>query len=64
MSTTTKNNGNPTESHGSISEAEDTKMFQAARRTGRRNALGDLSEQLTQGEFRFSSTYSILKLIF
>jgi hypothetical protein len=32
-----------------ISEVDDVNMFQAARRNGRRNALGDLEEQLTQG---------------
>lgn len=51
MSTTTKNNSNSvdTAAAAAISEAEDMKMFQAARRTGRRNALGDLSEHLAQG---------------
>lgn len=33
-----------------ISEDEDMKMFQAARRSGRRNALGDLAEQLPAGK--------------
>ena len=49
MSTTTKNNSNSVDTAAAISEAEDMKMFQAARRNGRRNALGDLSEHLTQG---------------
>jgi hypothetical protein len=53
MSTTPKSSTNTTETVPSISEAEDMKMFQAARRTGRRNALGDLGEQLSQGEFDF-----------
>jgi hypothetical protein len=47
MSATAKSN---TEPSSSISESEDMKMFQAARRNGRRNALGDLSEQLAQGK--------------
>jgi len=58
MSTTAKSSTNTTETVPSISEAEDMKMFQAARRTGRRNALGDLSEHLSQGEFDFSSKFS------
>jgi hypothetical protein len=37
----------------SMSEADDANMFQAARRSGRRNALGDLEEQLTQGKSCF-----------
>lgn len=49
MSTTTKNNSNSVDTAAAISEAEDMKMFQAARRNGRRNALGDLSEHLSQG---------------
>ncbi|UJR37240.1 hypothetical protein I4U23_029949 [Adineta vaga] len=48
MSTTPKNDSNTTESSNTISEDDDVKMFQAARRTGRRNAMGDLNEQLTQ----------------
>jgi hypothetical protein len=51
MSTTVKNNNNSNETLSTISEAEDMKMFQASRRAGRRNALGDLSEQLAQGEY-------------
>jgi len=58
MSTTAKGNSNTAEAIASISEAEDMKMFQAARRNGRRNALGDLSEQLAQGKFRFSYPFS------
>ncbi len=57
MSTTSKNNNNTAEAIASISEAEDMKMFQAARRNGRRNALGDLSEQLAQGKFQFSYSF-------
>jgi hypothetical protein len=53
MSATASSNSNKTEPTNSMSDAEDNKMFQAARRTGRRNALGDLSEQLSQGEFIF-----------
>ncbi len=53
MSTTPKNDSNTTESSNSISEADDKKMFQAARRTGRRNAMGDLSEQFIQSEFYY-----------
>lgn len=52
MSTTAKSNSNTTEVVTSISEAEDMKMFQAARRNGRRNALGDLGEQLAQGQLK------------
>ena len=47
MSAAATTNSNPTnDSTNTITEAEDMKMFQAARRTGRRNALGDLSEHL------------------
>ena len=49
MSATASINTNNT----SISEMDDTNMFQAARRNGRRNALGDLGEQLVQGELMF-----------
>ena len=45
MSTTAAANNN-----NSISEVDDVNMCQAARRNGRRNALGDLGEQLVQGE--------------
>ncbi|CAF3583737.1 unnamed protein product [Adineta steineri] len=50
MSTTPKPDKQTTEQSNSISEAEaeDIKMFQATRRTGRRNATVDFSEQLTQ----------------
>jgi hypothetical protein len=58
MSTTAKSNNNTNEPVTPISEAEDVKMFQAARRNGRRNALGDLSEQLAQGEFDFHTKFS------
>lgn len=47
-STTSKSNNNTTDSANTITESEDLNMFQAARRTGRRNALGDLSEHLSQ----------------
>lgn len=53
MSTASKNNSNTADTAAAaaaISEAEDMTMFQAARRTGRRNALGDLSEHLAQGK--------------
>ena len=50
MSATATSNNATAESASSISEAEDMKMFQAARRTGRRNALGDLADQLAQGD--------------
>jgi hypothetical protein len=46
MSATASINTNNT----SIPEIDDVNMFQAARRNGRRNALGDLGEQLVQGE--------------
>ena len=58
MSTTSKNDKNTTESSNSISEADDMRMFQAARRTGRRNAMGDLSEQLAQSKLYFHRNYS------
>jgi hypothetical protein len=45
--TATTNNSNTS---NSISEVDDVNMFQAARQTGRRNALGDLGEQLVQGK--------------
>ena len=48
MSASAADNGNNTSN--SISEVDDVNMFQAARRGGRRNALADLDEQLTQGE--------------
>ena len=49
MSATASSNSNATsDSASAITEAEDMKMFQAARRTGRRNALGDLGEHLSQ----------------
>lgn len=50
-STTSKSNSNTTDSANTITESEDLNMFQAARRTGRRNALGDLSEHLSQGNY-------------
>jgi hypothetical protein len=59
MSTTAKTNNNTNETIASISEAEDMKMFQAARRNGRRNALGDLSEHLAHGEFDFHTKFSL-----
>lgn len=34
----------------SMSTVDDINMFQAARRNGRRNAIGDLGVQLTQGK--------------
>ncbi|CAF0839424.1 unnamed protein product [Adineta ricciae] len=49
MSTIPKSDNNTAEpSPNSMSAEEDMKMFQAARRTGRRNALGDFSDQLSQ----------------
>lgn len=57
MSVTTTSNGASAEPAGSISEAEDVKMFQAARRAGRRNALGDLGDQLAQGDRAKSFSY-------
>ncbi len=59
MSTTTKNNSHTTDTVTTISDAEDMKMFQAARRNGRRNALGDLSEHLAHGEFDFHTKFSL-----
>lgn len=53
MSASASNNSNTNEPNTPISEAEDVKMFQAARRTGRRNALGDLSEHLAQSILKF-----------
>lgn len=47
--TASSNSTTSNDSTNAITEAEDMKMFQAARRTGRRNALGDLSEHLAQG---------------
>ncbi len=47
--TTVTNNNNNT--LNSVSEIDDINMFQAARRNGRRNALGDLGEQILQGKF-------------
>jgi hypothetical protein len=70
MSATAKSNGATAEPAGSISEAEDMKMFQAARRAGRRNALGDLADQLAQGEeaksfsYRRTSSLRILPFVF
>ena len=51
MSAAATSNSNNTSN--SISEVDDVNMFQAARRNGRRNALGDLGESLAQGEFSF-----------
>ena len=51
MSASTKNNNKTSESVSSISDVEDAKMFQATRRTGRRNALGDLSEHIARSKF-------------
>ena len=42
---------NNTNTSNLISEVDDVNMFQAARRGGRRNALGDLGEQILQGKF-------------
>ena len=42
------NSSNVPDSTNQISDAEDTNMFQAARRSGRRNALPDLGEHLFQ----------------
>ncbi|CAF0735915.1 unnamed protein product [Rotaria sordida] len=56
MSASTTSNSNTTEASSMIPEDEDLKMFQAARRTGRRNALGDLSEQLTKVDRGMSSS--------
>jgi len=50
----TTNNNNTS---NSMSEVDDVNMFQAARRNGRRNALGDVGEQLAQGEFCFFLLY-------
>jgi len=50
MSATASNNSNTS---NSISEVDDINMFQAARRNGRRNALADLGEQLSQGRLFF-----------
>ncbi|CAF2196534.1 unnamed protein product [Rotaria magnacalcarata] len=50
MSGLTPSDSNTSETAASIAEAEDMKMFQAAKRNGRRNALGDLSEHLSQVE--------------
>ena len=44
-STETKHTGGPS----TISDAEDSHLSQAVRRSGRRNALGDLGEELAQG---------------
>jgi hypothetical protein len=53
MSATTSANDN---NNTSISEIDDVNMCQAARRNGRRNALGDLGEQLIQGKSIVDST--------
>ncbi|CAF0800125.1 unnamed protein product [Adineta ricciae] len=45
MSTSASNTTNPS---NSTSEVDDINLFQAARRNGRRNALADLGEQLSQ----------------
>jgi hypothetical protein len=50
MSAIATNTSATSETACPISESEDMKMFQAARRAGRRNALADLGEQLTQGD--------------
>jgi hypothetical protein len=50
MSATASNNSNTS---NSISEVDDINMFQAARRNGRRNALPDLGEQISQGKLFF-----------
>ncbi len=63
MSTTPKNDNNTTESSNSISEADDMKMFQAARRTGRRNAMGDLGEQFIKSKFYYQRNF-LFKSIF
>jgi hypothetical protein len=55
--TATTNNNN---SLNSIPEVDDANMFQAARRNGRRNALGDLGEQLLQGKLSVYLTKSLL----
>lgn len=64
MSTAPKNNSSTVDTAAAISETEDMKMFQAARRTGRRNALGDLSEHIAQGNpidlFVITYSFSIL----
>ncbi|CAF2908646.1 unnamed protein product [Rotaria sp. Silwood2] len=56
MSASATSDSNTNETTPPISEAEDMKMFQAARRAGRRNALGDLSEQFTQVDQPISSS--------
>ncbi|CAF4993763.1 unnamed protein product [Rotaria sp. Silwood1] len=62
MSASATNANNTTETTPPISEAEDLKMFQAARRTGRRNALGDLSEQFAQvGHAMSSSEFDLVR---
>lgn len=67
MSTAPKNNSSTVDTAAAISETEDMKMFQAARRTGRRNALGDLSEHIAQGNpidlFVIVITYSFSILV-
>ncbi|CAF1481969.1 unnamed protein product [Adineta steineri] len=42
-------------SFNSIPEVDDINMFQAARRNGRRNALADLGEQLSQANTSIQS---------
>jgi hypothetical protein len=64
MSATASSNSKTNEPTSSISDAEDKKMFQAVRRTGRRNALGDLSEQLAQGEFHYHTKLFLKQLFF
>lgn len=49
-STTSKSTSHKNDSANSISETEDMKLFQAARRTGRRNACGDMGDQFSQGK--------------
>lgn len=43
------NETKPAGGPSAISEAEDNNLSQAVRRSGRRNALGDLGEDLAQG---------------
>ncbi|UJR08970.1 hypothetical protein I4U23_013221 [Adineta vaga] len=52
MSASTSNTNN---SSNSVSEVDDINLFQAARRNGRRNALADLGEQISQANTAISS---------
>ena len=54
--------GNPNDKLNPISEVDDVNMFQAARRNGRRNALGDVGEVLVQGKIHRLLTHRSSKL--